>query len=286
VKRTLTVILSSIFLLLAAAAAAHAQTAAEAAHSELVEGARAYRDRDFVAAEKHFRRALELDPTHKNTLLFIGRAVQQQYMPGVKTPENMATGERAIAAYREVLARDPRDDDAYKAIIFLYTQMKREDKVSEMLRQRAEDAEISEGQRAEALVILASRQWQCSYDVTERKANKWVESKPDRLLTHYRMPADRADFVRAQGCADEGLRLAERALALDPGSVNGWSYKAVLLREKAKLAEMGGNAARKNEYNRRYQEALDKQKHLKDEEEQRRGAKRQDDSTASAGPHG
>ena len=115
-KRTLTVVLSYIFVSLVAAATAHAQTAPEAAHSELVSGARAYRDGDFVAAEKHFRRALELDSTHKNTLLFIARAVQQQYLPGVNTPENVATGDRAIAAYREVFTRDPRDDDAYKAI--------------------------------------------------------------------------------------------------------------------------------------------------------------------------
>src|SRR3954462_7321423 len=128
-RRTLTAILSSIILLLAFVSAAHAQTDAPTvqtapavqtdaspARTELNEGARAYRDGRFADAEQHFRRALELAPTQKNAPLFIARAVQQQYKPGDETPENVATGERAVAAYQDILNKEPQNDDAYKAI--------------------------------------------------------------------------------------------------------------------------------------------------------------------------
>jgi tetratricopeptide (TPR) repeat protein len=277
--------LAAVVLVLTAAALSLAQTNEGAAREELNVGARLYRAGQFAEAEQHFRCALELDPAGRNTRLFIARAVQQQYRPGDTSPENVAQAERAIEAYAVLLADERFEEDAYKATVFLYWQLKRDDKVVEMLRRRAEDATVSDEKRAEAFVILASRKWQCSYEITERKENKRTEQRPHKILIRYRRPADPADFDRARGCADEGLRLSARALALDPDNAINWSYQANLLREEAKLAEMAGDAARKNVYNRRYREALDRQKRLEQEEKRKRELKREDDSTAAAGPH-
>ncbi len=255
-------VLFALLIALSVAAPAHGQSNAEAAREEVLEGARLYRDGLYAEAERRFRRALSLDPSGKHTRLFIARAVQRQYKPGDSSPENVAQGERAIAAYAEVLGDELNGDDAYKATVFLYGQLGRDDKVVEMLERRAGDASVSGERRAEAYVILASRRWQCSYDVTERKENKTAESRSGGILIRYRMPARRADFVMARRCADEGLRLSERALALDPASPVAWSYKANLLREQAKLAEMRGARRLGDAYNRRYAEALGEQKRL------------------------
>ena len=257
--------LAALALALAATAVCSGQTNAQAATQEINLGARAYRAGRFAEAEQRFRRALELDPTQKNAPLFIARAIQQQYKPGVETPENLATGERAVAAYQEILARDPAHDDSYKAIVFLYGQMKRDDKVVEMLTQRANDFSLPNEKRAEAFVILASRQWQCSYDITEQKANKSTENLPDKVVIKYKMPADAGDFIRARQCATDGLMLVEQALSLDSKNAIPMSYKANLLREAAKLAEMEGDAAGKAEYDRQYGEALATQKRLSEE---------------------
>ncbi|HEV7890446.1 MAG TPA: hypothetical protein VGP08_07395 [Pyrinomonadaceae bacterium] len=271
-RRTLAAILSSVILSLAAAAQAHAQaypppTQADAppaqvavthAKAELNEGARAYQDGRFADAEQHFRRAYELDPAQKNAPLFIARAVQQQYKPGDASAENVETGERAVAAYQDILNGDPQNDDAFNAIVFLYGQMKRDDKVLETLTARADDSSVPDEKRAQALVILASRQWQCSYDITERRENRKRDTKSGRVSYH--MPADAADFGKARQCADEGLRLVEQAVSLDPNSPSAWSYKANLLREASKLAEMEGDAEHKADYEKQYDEAFDAQK--------------------------
>jgi TonB family protein len=255
--------LAAIALTLAASAAVFGQAgAADEARREINEGARAYRAGRFAEAEQRFRRALELDPSQKNAPLFIARAVQQQFKPGVETPENMAAGERAVAAYQEVLAKDPANDDAYKAVVFLYGQMKNDEKVVELLLSRANDFSLANDKRAEAFVILASRQWQCSYDVTEQKENKATENKPDKVVIKHKMPADQGDFIRARQCVTEGLQLAEQAVALSPKNPNALSYKANLLREAAKLAEMEGDAGQQAEHMRRYEEALEAQKRL------------------------
>ena len=41
----------------------------------------------------------------------LARAVQQQYKPGVQTPENIAVGEKAVTAYQEILKTDPGNED-------------------------------------------------------------------------------------------------------------------------------------------------------------------------------
>ncbi|MBV9923465.1 MAG: hypothetical protein JOZ96_00385 [Acidobacteria bacterium] len=239
------------------------------AKNALNEGARAYKDGRFPDAEAKFRDAYELDPTQKNAPVFIARAVQQQYKPGVQTPENLSVGEKAVAAYQEILNRDPANDDAYKAIVFLYTQMKQDEKVSQLLSERAKSGPTPKA-KAEALTILASKQWQCAYDITEQKENKVTENKPDKILIHYRKPANQADFDKAQQCSTEGLKLAEEATSLDANNANAWSYKANLLREKAKLAEMAGDNAAKDDFSKQYDAALDTQKRLSAEDAKRK----------------
>lgn len=241
------------------------------AKNALNEGARAYKDGRFPDAEEKFRTAFELDPSQKNAPLFIARAIQQQYKPGVQTPENLAIGERAVAAYQDILNRDPGNEDAYKAIIFLYGQMKNDEKVNQLLAERAKSGPNAKS-KAEALTILASKQWNCSYEITEQKENKATENKPDKILIHYKKPANQADFDKANQCTTEGLKLAEEAISLDQNNANAWSYKANLLREKGKLAEMAGDNAAKEDLGKQYEAALETQKRLSAEETKRKEA--------------
>jgi hypothetical protein len=241
------------------------------AKNALNEGARDYREGKFADAEQKFRTAFELDPSQKNAPLFIARAVQQQYKPGVQTPENLTVGEKAVTAYQDILNRDPTNEDAYKAIVFLYGQMRNEEKVNQLLAERAKSGPTPKA-KAEAMTILASKQWNCAYEITEQKENKTTEQQPDRILIRYKKPANQADFDKANQCATEGLRLAEEAISLDQNNPNAWSYKANLLREKAKLAEMNNDATAKADFGKQYEAALETQKRLAAEEVKRKEA--------------
>lgn len=242
------------------------------ARNALNEGARAYREGKFPEAEEKFRYAYELDPTQDRTPLFIARAVQQQYKPGVTTPENVAKGQEAIKAYQEILAQDPGNEDAYKAIVFLYRQMKDEQKVNELLTQRASLQSIPPEKRAEALTVLASNQWKCSNDITEQKENKESVTQGNRVLFKYNKPKDEGEFQKAKQCAEEGLKLVNQALELDQNNSNAWSYKTNILMEKAKIAEMEGDNQARDEFEKQAAEARDRAAKLNEEAQKKKEA--------------
>src|SRR5215470_12023774 len=127
------------------------------AKNQLNEAAKAYHDGKFVEAEEHSRRAAELDPNNKTAPMFIARTIHAQYRPGVQTPDNIAKAQEAIQAYQEILARNPQDDEAYKAIAYLYGAIKQEDKLRQWISARATSESTAPEKRAEAYVVLASK---------------------------------------------------------------------------------------------------------------------------------
>lgn len=97
-------ILIATFVMLCALLPAQGQTSQEA-NRELNEGAAAYKAGDFAEAQRHFEKALELDPSSKNAPLFIARAIHAQYRPGIDTPENVQKAHKVsgVITYNFVL---------------------------------------------------------------------------------------------------------------------------------------------------------------------------------------
>lgn len=211
------------------------------AKNELNEAARTYREGHFDEAEQHSRRALELDPNSKSAPSFIARTIHAQYRPGVNSPENIAKAQEAIQAYQQILQRDPKNEEAYKAIAYLYGATKDEDKLRSWISARANDSSIEPDKRAEAYVVLASKDWDCSFKITELPANKTTTlNEGNRASVAYKKPTDQKEFDGAQACVKRGLEEIENAIKLDPNSESAWSYKTNLLLEAKKLAEMDG----------------------------------------------
>lgn len=223
--------------------------------NQLNEAARAYREGHFTEAEQYSRRALELDPDSKTAPAFIARTIHAQYRPGVQAPDNIAKANEAIAAYQEILRKNPKNEEAYKAIAYLLGAIKEEDKLKEWISNRATDANAEPVRRAEAYVVLASKDWDCSFKITELPNNKVTTLNPgNRATVSYKKPANQKDFDTAQACVKRGLEEAENAIKFDPNSADAWSYKTNLLLEAAKLAEMDGKTDQKAE--------LDKQRDI------------------------
>ncbi|HKO97583.1 MAG TPA: hypothetical protein VJU86_11350 [Pyrinomonadaceae bacterium] len=240
------------------------------AKNELNEAARAYREGNFTDAEQRSRRAAELDPDSKTAPVFIARTIHAQYRPGVQTPENTAKANEAIQAYQQILAKDPKNEEAYKAIAYLYGALKDDEKLKAWITSRANDSNVEAPKRAEAYVVLASKDWDCSFKITELPSNKTTTLETgNRAKVSYKKPTDPKDFTTAQACVKRGLEEVENAIKLDPNSEAAWSYKTNLLLEASKLAEMDGKMDVKTELDKQ-RDIAEKRTRVLSEEAQKR----------------
>ena len=249
--------------------------------NQLNEAARAYREGKFPEAEQHSREAAALDPENKTAPMFIARTIHAQYRPGVQTPENIAKAQQAIEAYQQLLAKNPRDDEAYKAIAYLYGAIKEDQKLKQWIAARAADEAAEPEKRAEAYVVLASQNWDCSFKITEQPTVKTttIDQATNKATVSYKKPAEQKDFNQAQMCVKQGLSEAENAIKFDPNSESAWSYKTNLLLEASKLAEMENQTEQKAQYQKDYEAALKRTTELsaanqkkKEEEEAKQAA--------------
>jgi len=228
------------------------------AKNQLNEAARAYREGRFLEAEKHSREAADLDPDNKTAPMFIARTIHAQYRPGVQQPENIAKAQEAIEAYQKILERNPKDEEAYKAVAYLYGAIKEDDKLRKWIADRAANDQAEPEKRAEAYVVLASKDWDCSFKITEQPSVKTTTIDPsnNKATVSYKKPKEQKDFDQAQMCVKQGLTEAENAIKFDPNNESAWSYKTNLLLEASKLAEMDGKTDQKAQYTKEYEAAL------------------------------
>jgi hypothetical protein len=250
------------------------------AKNQLNEAALAYHEGHFEEAEQRSRAALELDPNSKTAPLYIARSVHAQYRPGVQAPENLAKAAQAIQAYQLILERDPKSEEAYKAIAYLYGALKDDDKLRSWISARATDGSAPADKRAEAYIVLASKDWDCSFKITELPTNKTTTlSAGNKATITYKKPQNQKDFDQAQACVKRGLEEAENAIKFDPNNESAWSYKTNLLIEASRLAEMDGKTDQKAQFDKQREEAQKRTTELsqinqkkKEEEEAKKAA--------------
>lgn len=240
------------------------------AKNELNEAARAYRAGNFAEAEQHSRQSLEYDPDQKVAPSFVARTIHAQYKPGVDTPENEARARSAIEAYKKLLERDANNEEAYKAIAALLGALKQDDAQRQWITDRANKADAPPAMRAEAYTVLASKEWDCSYKITELPDSKVTQMKDGKALVVYKKPKEQKDFDMAQRCVAQGMEEANKAIQLDPSNESAWSYKTNLLLESGKLAEMDGKTDQKAEFTKQAEEAQKQTTKLSEEKERKK----------------
>ncbi len=248
------------------------------------EAARAYREAHFDEAEQHSRKALELDPNNKTAPLFIARIVHRKYQPGINTPENLAKAKAAIEEYKKLLQKDPKNEEAYKAIASLLGAIKEDQEQRAWILQRASDNSADAEKRSEAYVVLASKDWHCSNEITDLPSNKTttIDTTNNKATVSYKKPKDEKDFQNAKMCVTRGLEEIENAIKLDPNSEAAWSYKTNLLLEASKLAEMEGKMDEKAQLDKKREEAQKRTDQLSKINQEKAEKKRKEEEAKKA----
>jgi tetratricopeptide (TPR) repeat protein len=221
------------------------------ARNQLNDGAKAYKERKFDVAEEHFRRSLELNPNDLIAEKFLARTLHQQFL--ANRTQNAAKGEQAIEIYQKMLEQNPNDDETNRAVSNLIELIRGQDALVAWLNKRASDTKVAPAARAEALTSLASKQYNCANDITE--AAKQSVTKDAKMVFVFKKPEDPNEFQKAKDCTQRGTDLIKQALELNQNNDSTWSYRASLFAQEARLAEMDGNMAARDQFMKQSDEA-------------------------------
>ncbi|MEO8650372.1 MAG: hypothetical protein ABI539_14505 [Acidobacteriota bacterium] len=236
---------------------------------DLVEGSIAYKERKFAEAEALFRKAAARDPEGatvegRTAQLFLARTLHSKF---IGDRQHVEYADEAIREYQKALAVDKNDQSSYKAIASLYDNLQRPDDWQKWVNGRANNAEILPQFRAEALTSLASRQNTCANEISDTEATKKKVTKDGAQIFQFSKPANPADFEKFKVCVAEGNKLIQQAIDLEPEAVrnagnfnvatvtddqlkatgdlikvfeSARSYRASLIIQDSRLAEMEG----------------------------------------------
>jgi hypothetical protein len=162
-------------------------------------------------------------------------------------------------------------DSTASSIASLYDNIEQPDKAEEWQTQVANDANYPETARAHALSFLASKYSACANNITDTdKTKKTVKGKDGKDVFQFVKPESSEDFAKLKECVEQGTKFADQAVALEPDlaknaksiDIKGASdtqlaidteilsvfdsaraYKASLLYQAMRLAEMDGRTA-------------------------------------------
>ncbi len=249
------------------------------ARKNLVDGATAYKERKFAQAEERFRKAVSIDPEGKTlegrtAQLFLARTLHSEFISNRKdTPK----GEEAIQQYKKSLASDINEQSAFKAVANLLDSLGRSDEAQKWIVERSENQSVKPEFRAEAFTSLAAKQYSCANDISDIEPVKKTVKKDGKDVFEFTKPEKTEDYDKLVACANKGMELIDKAIALEKQAGvetdSVWSYKANLLIQKMRIAEMDKNTADKDRFKAEADKAKEKfttlaaEKKRKEEEE-------------------
>lgn len=249
----------------------------------LVDGAKAYKDRKFKEAEQFFRAAVNRDPKGetqegKTARLFLARTLHSQFV-GNRSESVLA--EQAIESYKRVLDDKIDDNSSFKAVANLYENLNRNDDWQTWVTDRANNPNVPPDQRAEAFTSLAARKYSCANEISDTPEVKTETNRGSERVYVFKKPENPQDFEKLKQCAEEGMSQIDQALKLNEEakveSDSTWSYKANLLVQQMRIADMEGRTADRDALKKEAEKAKDKfvelaaeKKRKQDEEEARK----------------
>jgi len=250
------------------------------ARKHLVDGGQAYTNRKFAEAQQLFRQAVERNPGSpeaKMAQLFLARTLHSEYVANRSSPEK---GEQAIEEYKKVLAVNIADQSSFKAIANLLENLDKKDEWLKWVTDRTTNEQVPPEQRSEALTSLAAKQYSCANNITDIEPVKKEVTKGTERVYQFTKPSDPAVYEELKKCVATGTDLAEKAVKLDSNSDSAWSYKANMLVQQMRIAEMEGNTAQKEAFKAeadkakaRFTELADIKRKKVEEEERVKAAK-------------
>jgi hypothetical protein len=165
----------------------------------------------------------------------------KQIKPGDTSAENIALVRKTIEAYSQgrknprFTAEEKTNVDRYVMILYRHLG---DEELNKELQRRASDSNRTTKERADAYAVLAGKSWDCAYRITSTK----------RAL-------QKTEIENVERCVAFGMEYTDAAIRLDAENESAWSFKALILSERAKLYGLKNDQAAKALLQRQSDEA-------------------------------
>jgi tetratricopeptide (TPR) repeat protein len=199
------------------------------ARDQLNKGVTAYKNANYEQAIEHFKNAVSLDDNLKVAKLYLATAYRSQYVPGVDTPDNLATAQQAIDGYRTILERDPSDVGSLKGMAWLYMQMKKWNEARQYYKQAIE----IDPNDPDLYYSIGFIDWSEAYEdaaalkaKSDLKVDYELKTKQDQKLCSELQAKDGAAI-------EEGMKMLQTAIDKREDYDDAMAYMNLLYRRKA-----------------------------------------------------
>lgn len=199
---------------------------------QLNQGVQAFRNAEFPDAVEHFKTAVELDPNYSTARLYLATAYMQQYIPGADSPENNQFWDAAYTQFKTVVDQDNNNSVANASIASLYLNKK------DWPNARRWFAKLIaiEPNNKEAYYSLGFIAWSEWYPEFNKQRIALKMKEDDKFP--FKDKKVNAELNEKYGpIIDEGLKNLDKCLEIDPEYEDAMTYKNLLIRERAYLAD-------------------------------------------------
>lgn len=216
----------------AAAALSVSARAQSAALSELKQGVDAYNSGDFIAAQDHFQKGVNADPDNVNARLFLATAtlrVISETPQGRLGPNKTNVYDPVIVQFDQVLTHDPLNQSAIFGLATLGGTARSQQAHDLLMQLIAKDPK-----NRDAYYTAAVMDWSKVYDAVQTAAQQaGVPMNAARIPDPALRGALRSQY---EPYIEEGYKLLQIALSIDPAYDHAMAYMNLLYRLDARIA--------------------------------------------------
>jgi tetratricopeptide (TPR) repeat protein len=212
------------------------------ARDQLNKGVEAYKSTKYEDAINHFQKATELDPTLPMAKTYLATALAMNVVPGLDTPENVKTAQRAISIFQQVLAKDPEDVNSIKQIAGIYFSIKKLDDAKDWQKKVL----AVDPKDPEAAYTIGVIDWTEAHEHVIKALS--AAGATDDGEGNSKAPKKAMEEIKSENgpLVDEGLQYLMQAEQNRANYDDAMVYLNLIYRRKADL-DYGNEAARKDD---------------------------------------
>jgi len=207
---------------------------------EMNKGVQAYRANHYAEAVRHFKQAVELDPTNKNARLYLATSYMIQWVPGADSPDNKKNYDMAKRTFDDVLKEEPTNSLALASMASMAynsassgTDEQKKVALEEAKRWNLRRIE-ADPKDAEAYYYLGVIGWADAYPaIREARHNGNMKADDPGPIKDAKV---RTDLQGKYGAVvNDAIDNLNKCLQRDKQNEDAMSYMNLLYREKADL---------------------------------------------------